>query len=292
MKLFAGLEKIVENDVPLDRYTWMGLGGKAPYFVQPTTIEELAEVARRCRENEVPVHVMGGGANLLIDDAGVRGAVVRLCQGDFQNVTRSDIGLKAGAGADMGKLVLRCVRDGLAGLESLTGIPGSVGGCVRMNAGGVFGDIGNAVETVDVMDDDGRVFTRHRDDLAFAYRSTNITAKYIVGAVFRLAEDDPHRILKQVKQIWIYKKNTQPLGTRSAGCIFKNPRGLSAGALIDKAGLKGRRIGGAVVSSKHANFMIADTGCKSSDVLKLINVVRETVYKRFEVYLELEIEIW
>jgi len=163
---------------------------------------------------------------------------------------------------------------------------------VRMNAGGAFGDIGNVVEKVEVMTDAGEIFTRYRDDLAFAYRSTNITSKFILNAEFRLTEDDPHRILKQVKQIWIYKKNTQPLGKRNAGCVFKNPRGLSAGALIDQAGLKGKRIGGTYVSDKHANFILAEAGATASDVLKLINIIRETVYKKNEVYLELEIEVW
>lgn len=292
MKLFDGLEPIVRTDVPLAEHTWLGIGGPAMYFVEPRTMDELSSVVKRCRENEVPIYVLGGGANLLVDDAGVKGAVVRLGEGEFKEISLIEGGVRAAAGADMGKLVLRCVREGFSGLEGLTGIPGSVGGCVRMNAGGAFGDIGNAVENVTVMNDDGEVFTRSRDDLAFAYRSTNITAKFIVGAEFKLAEDDPHRILKQVKQIWIYKKNTQPLATRSAGCIFKNPRGLSAGALIDKAGLKGKRVGGAFVSQKHANFIIADAGAKASDFLKLINIIRETVYKKFEVYLELEIEVW
>ena len=192
----------------------------------------------------------------------------------------------------MGKLVLRCVRDGLSGLECLTGVPGTVGGCVKMNAGGAFGDIGNIVESVQVMTDRAEVYTRHRAELAFAYRSTNISAKFILAAEFRLTEDDPHRILQQVKQIWIYKKNTQPLGQRNAGCVFKNPRGLSAGALIDRAGLKSRRIGGAYVSEKHGNFILADQGAKANDVLKLINLIREEVYKKSEVYLELEIEVW
>jgi UDP-N-acetylmuramate dehydrogenase len=161
-----------------------------------------------------------------------------------------------------------------------------------MNAGGAFGDIGNIIQSVDVMSEGGEVFTRSRPDLAFAYRSSNINAKFILGATFGLGEDDPHRILKQVKQIWIYKKNTQPLGHRNAGCIFKNPRGLSAGALIDRAGLKGKRVGGAHVSQKHANFILADEDTKTSDVLKLINKVREAVYKKSQVYLELEIEVW
>jgi len=292
MKLFAGLEPIVQCDEPLGPYTWLGIGGPAKYFITPRTVDELREVVRRCADNEVPLRVLGSGANLLIDDLGFAGAVIRLRQGQFVETAFTDTGVRAAAGADMGRLVLQCVRAGLSGLEGLTGIPGSVGGCVRMNAGGKFGDIGNAVESVEVMTDTGEQFTRYRDDLAFAYRSTNITARFILAAEFRLEEDDPHRILKQVKQIWIYKKNTQPLSRRNAGCVFKNPRGLSAGALIDRAGLKGKRVGGAYVSEKHANFILADEGAKASDMLKLINLIRETVYKKNEVYLELELEVW
>ncbi len=292
MKLFAGLEEIVKQDHPLGPETWLRIGGPAQWLIEPHTVDQLRDVVCRCRAESVPIRVMGRGANLLIDDAGVKGAVIRLHKGEFAQVELTDQGIRAWAGADMGKLVLRCVREGRSGLEALTGIPGSIGGCVRMNAGGAFGDIGNTIETVDVMSADGEVFTRYRGDLAFAYRSTNITAPLILGAEFKLAEDDPHRILKQVKQIWMYKKNTQPLGSRNAGCIFKNPRGLSAGALIDRAGLKGKRVGGAHVSQKHANFILADTGARANDVLKLINVIRETVYKKNEVYLELEIEVW
>ena len=292
MKLFAGLEKIVKRDYPLAGETWLRIGGPAEFLIEPCTVDQLRQVVTACREARVSMRVLGRGANLLVDDAGIKGAVIRLCQGEFADVRPTDVGIRAAAGADMGKLVLRCVREGRSGLEALTGIPGSVGGCVRMNAGGVFGDIGNAIESVEVMSADGEVFTRYRGDLAFAYRWTNITAPFILAAEFRLSEDDPHRILKQVKQIWIYKKNTQPLGSRNAGCIFKNPRGLSAGALIDRAGLKGKRVGGAHVSLKHANFILADNGTRASDVLKLINVIRETVYKKNEVYLELEIEVW
>ncbi len=292
MRLFTGLNEIVRREVPLAPYTWLHIGGPAQYFIEPTTVEQLAEVLRRCRENDVPVRVLGGGANLLVDDSGVRGAVVRLAGEQFARVEFRGERLGAGAAADLSRMVLRAVRQGVSGLECLTGIPGTVGGAIRMNAGGKFGDIGNIVESVELMDLDGVPYTRMRGDLAFGYRSTNILAKVILGAEFRVAEDDPHRILNQVKQIWIYKKNTQPLAGRNAGCIFKNPRGLAAGALIDKAGLKGKRIGGAQVSDKHANFIIADEGARASDVLKLINVIREAVYKQFEVYLELEIEVW
>jgi len=292
MTLFAGLETIVETDVPLAPRTWMKLGGPARYFIQPETVAQLQDVTRRCRENGVPMHVLGRGANLLVDDAGVKGAVIHLAGEAFSRAEFTETGLRAGAASDLGKIVLRCVREGQSGLECLTGIPGSVGGALAMNAGGAFGDIGSVVDSVDVMADTGETFTRFRADLAFGYRSTNISSKFILGAEFRLAEDDPHRILKQVKQIWMYKKNTQPLGAGNAGCIFKNPRGLSAGALIDRAGLKGRTVGGAMVSEKHANFILVDSSATASDVLKLINIIRETVYKKSEVYLELEIEVW
>ncbi len=292
MKLFSGLDQIVKTDEPLAGRTWFGIGGPATYFITPSDVVQLAEVVRRCRDNEIPIYVLGSGANLLIDDSGVKGAVIHLGQGKFTEATLDKGTLKAGAGADMSKLVLRMVREGLAGLECLAGIPGSVGGCVKMNAGGAFGDIGNCVRSVEVMTTDGQVLTREHDELAFAYRSTNITSKLILGAEFTLTEDDPHRVLKLIKQIWIYKKNSQPLSNRNAGCVFKNPRGLSAGALIDQAGLKRRRVGGVEVSEKHANFIIADEGARASDILKLINIIREAVYKKFEVYLEMELEVW
>jgi len=292
MTLFAGLEQIVRAEVPLAEHTWLRIGGPAEYLVEPTSVEQLADVLRRCRGEEVPVYVLGGGANLLVGDSGVRGAVVRLTGEAFTRATFGPEGLKAGGGANLSRLVLRSVREGFSGMECLTGIPGTVGGAVRMNAGGAFGDIGNVVDAVHLMDVDGVAYTRLRGDLLFGYRATNISSKAILGADFRLSEDDPHRILNQVKQIWIYKKNTQPLAGQNAGCVFKNPRQLSAGALIDKAGLKGRRVGGAYVSEKHANFILADRGTRATDVLKLIDLIRETVYKRFEVYLELEIEVW
>jgi len=189
-------------------------------------------------------------------------------------------------------LVLTCVQKGLSGIEALTGIPGSIGGAVKMNAGGNFGDIGSAVESVTLMDSKGTTFEKKKPELVFDYRGTNITAKFILNAQLKLASADPEQIMRTVKEAWIYKKNTQPLNTKNCGCIFKNPRGVSAGALIDRAGLKGLQIGGAAVSEKHANFVIAEKGCKSRDVMRLIDAVRERVKERFDIELELEIEIW
>jgi UDP-N-acetylmuramate dehydrogenase len=193
---------------------------------------------------------------------------------------------------DMQKLLVRLVRQGLSGLECLAGIPGTIGGGIRMNAGGKFGDIGAAVNRVTVMDSGGTVFERTKDDLVFDYRHTNISARFILEATLELEEDDPQRILQKTKEIWMYKRNSQPLNTKNAGCIFKNPRGLSAGALIDQAGLKGLRIGGAEVSEKHANFIIAHEGCSAADVHSLMKAVREKVYEKNEILLETEVQIW
>jgi UDP-N-acetylmuramate dehydrogenase len=292
MNIFSGLEKIVEKNYPIGRNTWFGLGGNADYLIQPQSTGQLADVIKRCDENELPIHVLGFGSNLLINDSGVKGAVIRLAGSEFSQVDFDGQIVTAGAAAELNKIVLDCVRRGLGGLESLAGIPGSIGGAVRMNAGGHFGDFGSAVEAVTLMDNEGKIFERAKPELSFDYRSTNITAKFILSAKISLFEADPQQLLKTVKEVWIYKKNTQPLNTKSAGCIFKNPRGMSAGAMIDRTGLKGTKVGGAVISEKHANFITAETGCKSSDVIALIKRIRKEVKEKFDVELKLEIEIW
>ena len=292
MNIFSGLEKIVECDFLLSKRTWYGLGGPVDYFIRPKNTEDLKEVIKRCNENKIPVYVMGFGSNLLISDEGLRGAVIRLESEYFRQIEFEGEEVRAGAGVELSKLVLICVEKGLSGVETLTGIPGSIGGAVKMNAGGNFGDIGAAVESVTLMDIEGNIFEKSKPELIFDYRRTNITARFILGARMKLGGGDPEQIMRTVKEMWIYKKNNQPLNTRNSGCIFKNPIGASAGALIDRAGLKGMQIGGAAVSDKHANFIIAGKDCKSRDVMRLIDVIKERVKEKFDVDLELEIEIW
>ena len=289
---FEGLEECVAENHPLAPHTWYKIGGPARWWVQPRSIEELQAAAQRCMENEIPVYVLGLGANLLVGDQGVNGAVFRFDQEFWRRVKFDKTSVEVGAGVDMQKLVVRTVRQGLEGIECLAGIPGTIGGGIRMNAGGKFGDIGAVVPRVTVMDTGGTIFERTKDDLVFEYRSTNIAAKFILGATLELEEEDPDRIMKKTKEIWMYKRNTQPLNTKNCGCMFKNPRGLSAGALIDQAGLKGMRIGGAEVSEKHANFIIAHPGCKADDVMRLVKVIREKVFDRNEIHLESEVQIW
>ncbi len=288
-----GLNECVSENVSLARFTWIRLGGPARWFIRPRSLEELQEAVRRCRENEISIRVLGLGANLLVSDDGVDGAVFRFSEPHWMRMEFSDGRVDAGAGVDMQKLMVKCVRQGRSGLECLAGIPGTIGGGVRMNAGGRFGDLGASVRQVTVMDTEGTVFERERDDLVFEYRRTNISAAFILGATLELEEDAPERILRKTKEIWMFKKNTQPLNNKSAGCIFKNPpEGPSAGALIDQAGLKGLRIGGAEVSTKHANFIVAYPGCKSADVHETIKVVRQRVLEQYATELQLEVQVW
>ena len=289
---FSGLEAIVTEHVPLAPRTWYKIGGPARWFVQPRSVEELQEAVARCRENDVRMYVLGLGANLLVGDQGVDGAVFRLDADHWRQVAFDGTTVRVNAGADVQKLILRTVRQGLAGIECLAGIPGTVGGAVRMNAGGKFGDVGAVVTRVTVMDTEGVVFERTKDDLVFDYRSTNITAKFILGATLDLDAEDPDQIMRRTKEIWMYKRNSQPLNAKSAGCIFKNPRGLSAGALIDQAGMKGFRVGAAEVSTVHANFVVAHPGATADDVLKLVKIIREKVYDKHQVHLESEVQMW
>lgn len=290
--IFQGFESIVQANAPLAPLTWYRLGGPARYLVRPQDPDQLRLLSRRCVENNLPVKVLGLGANLLVADEGVDAAVFKLDAPYWTKFSVDNDRLFAGAGADMQAVGRFCVRGGYSGLECMAGIPGTIGGCVRGNAGGKFGDIGNAVSRVTVMSVEGEIFERQRSDLLFSYRNSNIAATFILASEFSLIQDDPEELVRKFKEIWMFKKNSQPLNTKNAGCIFKNPPGASAGALIDQAGLKGTSIGLAEISTKHANFIVAHPGCRSADILALIQKIQETVHAKFSVDLEQEVIIW
>ncbi|GMV98005.1 MAG: UDP-N-acetylmuramate dehydrogenase [Phycisphaerae bacterium] len=308
MAFLSDLSEIVTEYEPLGPLTYFGLGGPARWLVRPRSLVELAEVTRRCRQESVPLRVLGRGANLLVGDDGVDGVVLRLeapafkvvnwradRKGDSEGLTRPDADaavVTAGAGTDMARLSLDAVRRGLAGLECMAGIPGTLGGIIRMNAGGRFGQIADAVRDVTAVDADGEVRRLSRDEVGFGYRHTELGGAVVCGATLLLRREDEARLRKRHAEIWNYKKASQPLADSSAGCVFKNPPGASAGRLIDQAGLKGYRVGGASVSPQHANFIVAGEGATAGDVLAVIRHVRRTVAERTGVALELEIEVW
>lgn len=292
MSSLDAFSDILQRDKPLGPLTWMNLGGPAQFFIEPRDQTELQKVVVCCQENSIPIHVLGSGSNLLVRDEGVSGAVIRLTNPSFAELSVDGTTLRAGSGALLSQAISVSVGDGLAGLEVLAGIPGTIGGAIRGNAGGRSGEIAETCVSIKAMTAKGEVVERSGDGLSFGYRTSNITEPFILESLFELRADNPEEITNRMRKIWIMKKATQPLSDQSAGCIFKNPRGLSAGTLIDQAGLKGTRLGGAEISDRHANFVVTHDGCKSDDVLRLIDLTRSKISEQFGVDLELEIQVW
>lgn len=292
MTLVAGFERMVREDEPLAGHTLLGLGGPAQYLAEPNSIDALAALVHRCHEAEVPIRLLGGGSNLLVPEAGVSGVVVKLSAPPFCDIHVSGNLVAAGGGARLGHLISSTVREGLAGLEPLVGIPGNVGGALHGNAGSRGGDIGQWTCSATVLTRTGEVVDRARDDLVFAYRESSLDELAILSAQFQLEPDDPEELAKRMQKQWIVKKASQPLTHERTACVFKSPRGMSAGMLLEQAGAKGCRVGKAVVSGRNANYIVAEEGATASDVQQLIDVMRNRVADRLGVELELQLDVW
>jgi len=301
MDFLSDLSEIVTANEPLASHTYLRVGGPARWFARPRSIAQLQDLVRRCREQDVELLHLGLGANLLVSDEGVDAVVIRLSEPAFQSVnwggedahkSSNPVALSVAAGTDMHRLTLDAVRKGLGGLERMAGIPGTVGGILRMNAGGRFGNICDVVRDVTVVDGTGALRKLSQQEAGFRYRGSGLGGMVVCGVSLTLEPADPKLLRARFKELWETKKNTQPLADNSAGCVFKNPPGGSAGAMIDQAGLKGRRVGGAVISPKHANFIVTDAGATAQDVLTLIGVIRREVADRFGVELETEVQLW
>jgi UDP-N-acetylmuramate dehydrogenase len=290
MSLFSDFDFVQEN-VPLAPMTWYGVGGNARYFASVSNENQLSSLMKKALAEGIRYKILGHGSNVLISDEGFDGLVIRLT-GEFCEFKIEDSKIIAGAGVNLSKLVLESIRAGLGGLESLTGIPGSIGGAVRMNAGGKFGEIGTAVESVRLMDAGGNCFTMSKPELLFNYRDSNVYDSIILSATFALTPSPGEELLKRVQEIWIYKKNNQPASKRSAGCVFRNCDTKSAGEIIEYCGLKGATFGKAKVSMEHANIITTEEGCTGADVRSLIDKVKEKVREITDIDLQLEIDIW
>ncbi len=289
---FSEYKRIVRENVPLAMHSWLQLGGPAEYFGEPRNVEDLTALLRIARKEGLPIRTLGFGSNILVSDDGVPGLVVRLTAAEFCDI-RSENGLViAGGGAKLGRVVTFSVHEGLAGLESLIGIPGTVGGGIQGNAGTNNDDLGQWVERITALNHSGELQELSRDEIAFGYRQSNLDGMIILSAAFRLHEEDPFELSKRLQKLWIVRKTSQPMGHQCTGNVFKNPRGMLAGELIERAGLKGTRIGGAVISEQNANFFIAEAECSCNDVLRLISLVQSQVRERLDLELELGIEIW
>jgi UDP-N-acetylmuramate dehydrogenase len=286
------LDAIIKRHEPLAAYTHLKIGGPAEMLAQPRSRQELATLVRTCFRDHIPVRVLGGGCNTLVRDEGVRGVVVRLSEPAFKEISVEGRRVHVGTGCNLSALISESARNGLAGLESLVGIPGTVGGALRCNAGDRSGEIGQYVHQVEVMDENGEVQVRERDELRFAYRWSNLDDAVLLSADFELESDRLDAIVKRLRRAWIQRKANQPLSFQPCGRMFKNPRGLSAATLITQAELIGTRVGGAEVSERDANFIVAHTDTSARDVLRLIDLIRSKVKERSGIELELEIAVW
>ncbi len=284
--------EILQRDVSLADYTWLRTGGPADYLLTPRTEPELLSVVSACRADGLPIHILGCGSNLLVRDAGVRGAVIRLTAPLLSQIRIEGTTVQAGAAALLSAVITETTRAGLGGMEHLVGIPGTIGGAVAGNSGGRSGDIGQLIRSVMVLTQAGEVATRQGDELSFSYRRSSIQDLVLLSAELELHRDDTDELTKRMRKNWIMKRSTQPLADQSAGCIFRNPRGLSAGALIEQCGLKNASVGKARISDRHANFIVTEPGATSSDIEQLIARVQSAVAAKFSVELELEIQVW
>jgi UDP-N-acetylmuramate dehydrogenase len=292
MHPLAEFADIVKPNERLAPYMHLRLGGPAEYLVQPRSRGELSGVVRRCFQEHLPLRILGGGCNVLVRDEGVKGVVLRLSEPAFTPVTVEGNRVKAGTGAAVSALISQAARHGLAGLETLVGIPGTVGGALRCNAGDRVGDISQFVRQVEVLDSQGQAQVRERDELRFGYHSSNLDDPVILTAEFDLESDDPDAIVKRMRRAWIQRKASQPLSYQPSCRVFRNPRALSAAALIEQAGLARTRVGGAEVSERDNNYIVIHPDATARDVLRLIDLMRSRVQDRFNVELELEVTVW
>ena len=285
-------DEIIRRNEPLAPYTYLRVGGPAEMLAQPRSAEELSRLVRRCFDERIPLRVLGCGCNMLVSDEGAQGVVLRLSEPAFTQIAVEGKRVRAGTGVNVSTLISATARHNLAGLETLVGIPGTVGGALRTNAGDRSGDIGQFVRLVEVLDRQGNVQVRDRDELHFSDRASNLDDPVLLTVEFDLDSDSPDAIVKRMRKEWILRKASQPAAFQTAGRIFKNPRGLNVSALIAEAGLARTRVGAAEVSDRDANCIIVHPGATSRDVLHLIELVRGRVREQFGIELEQELTVW
>lgn len=283
----------IKFDEPLARHTSFGIGGSADCFITPQDIEDLKNIIILGRKRRLFLKVMGQGTNLLVRDGGIKGMVIRLGK-KFEGIKFSKKFLLAGAAVRLSTLIKLAASKGLGGLEFAVGIPGSLGGAIATNAGTEALSISQKLMSVRTITGEGKIKDLKANDLNFSYRQCHLQENSIIlDARLKLERIREDEILRRMNTFLEKRERTQPLGTANAGCIFKNPDPKTPAAkLIEGAGLKGKRIGGASVSKIHANFILNSGKAKAEDVLTLVKAIKEEVKRKTGINLEPEIEIW
>lgn len=285
----AGLKGVARFNAPLKEYTSFHIGGPADVLVEPVDTEDIVQLVMQAHAHKLPIFVLGG-TNVLVRDKGIRGVVVNLAK---LRAIKEEPGsvLYAEGGVGMPTLIGYAIRRSLAGLEWAAGIPGTVAGCVVMNAGTRLGEMKDTVKAVRIVTPSGAVIDCPAPDIAFSYRRAQLPAGIVAGVWLQLKPGVRSDIEKVVKDYLRYRRNTQPLALPSAGCVFKNPPNDSAGRVVEAAGLKGAHVGDAEISDKHANFIVNQGHASARDVLALIKKVRAQVARKTGVKLELELKL-
>ena len=276
---------------PMAKHTSYGIGGPAQAYITPSDQNDLKQILIFAKDSNINTFFAGSGSNLLVADEGFQGIVITLGK-SFTKLSIDGNNLEAEVGVMLGKIVKETIKRNLTGMESMIGVPGTLGGALIMNAGAFGGEISNCLDIIKVMLMNGETKIYQKDDIDFSYRNSTFPKdEILLSASFNLIEKSADEIQYDRAKASKGRKDTQPLRFRSAGSVFKNPKtDLAAGYLIDKAGLKGSRIGDAEISTKHANFFINHGKAKAKDVVDLILLAKKTVLEKFDVNLELEIK--
>jgi UDP-N-acetylmuramate dehydrogenase len=276
-------------DEPMSRHTWMKVGGPADFYIEPADKNDLVAIIDYFYSHGYSWMVIGRGSNLLVSDEGIRGAVVNI-EHALSDIRMDKDLVAAEAGARLTKFVDFCVQNELAGVEMLAGIPGTVGGAVVMNAGAHGGEISDHIVSVDVIRN-GKMQSIQKSNGKFSYRHSGFAGDLVLGASFRFPHGDKEELSISRRELILRRNETQPLELPNLGSMFKNPPNSFAAKLIEQAGLKGKRSGDAQISEKHANFIVNRGNAKAADVVKLIELVKRTVYQNSGVALELEVQM-
>ena len=272
------------------KHTSYGIGGPAKAYITPEDENDLGKILKFANQNKIETYFVGSGSNLLVSDDGIDGIVITLGKA-INNLKINGANVYAESGVMLGKVVKECIKSNLSGLESLIGVPGTLGGALIMNAGAFGGEISNFLKKVTVMTMLGDKKDYESDEIKFSYRHSTFSSKEIViSAEFELIQSDAKTVAEKKSLASGSRKASQPLKFRSAGSVFKNPSEGAAGYFIDKAGLKGTKVGDAEISNHHANFFVNHGEAKASDIVELIRLARKTVKNKFGVMLELELK--
>jgi UDP-N-acetylenolpyruvoylglucosamine reductase len=284
-------EAVIRGDEPMSRHTTLRVGGAARIYVEPANEEDLAKVLQFCRAHRLPFLLMGRGSNLLVRDGGVQGVVICLAQPQFSEIKASGHHLHCGAGARLRWVAAKAKQSGLTGLEFLEGIPGTVGGGLRMNAGAMGNSMFDVVQSMKFMDFDGNVRECGATEANAGYRSCELLKNHIALSAVLEGRPAPREVIEQRMNAFNQKRWASQPAAPSAGCIFVNPEAIPAGKLIDELGLKGTRVGGAFVSMEHGNFIVTDGEARAADVLELIDIIKRRARAERGIELKTEVEI-